>query len=100
MNQEAVRRISRALLGNGYALEISVAIATSTVPTVHARELARRLGIPDNLCASVLKRFVEAGILLRMERPRGQQQQEYERMPSSYWELCRGLLEDIRVLEP
>jgi len=90
-----VRRISKALFGNGYALEIAAAIASWQSPTVHARELARELAVPDNLVHPVLRRLVEAGILVRLPRPRGQQYQEFERMPSLYWELCRQLFEEV-----
>lgn len=88
-----VRRISKALLGNAYVLEVSAAIAGVADGRFYAREIANRLQVPDNLVAPVLKRLEDGGLLKR--GPKTGAYQEFERFPSVFWELCRKLLDEL-----
>jgi predicted transcriptional regulator len=99
MSHPEVRRISKLLLGSRYRLEVAAAIAGADPGVVHVREVAADLGLTDNLVRLEFQHFEEAGVLLRLERPQGQQRQYFERMPSAYWELVRVLAEDAERSE-
>lgn len=88
-----VRGISKALLGNAYLLEVSAAIAGVADGMFYAREIASRLQVADSLVAPALKRLEHAGLLKR--RPKTGAYQEFERIPSVFWQLCRQLLEEV-----
>lgn len=95
-NPEEVRKLSKRLFGNRYRLEIAAAIAEAEPSVVYARALAEQLQAPANLVGEELHTLAEAELLVLLPRPRGQQQQEYQRMASSYWELARRLLDELK----
>lgn len=64
-----IREYSRLVFGNRYALEVYTAIAR-TDGDFYVRELARRLGIADNLVKPVVERLEQADLLKRMPRQR------------------------------
>jgi hypothetical protein len=94
MSQQERRRISKVLLGSRYRLEVAVAIAEADPGIVHVRQVAADLGLTDNLVKLEFRHFEEGGVLLRLDRPQGEQRQYFERMPSTYWELVRLLAEE------
>lgn len=42
-----------------------------------------------------LETLAQAGIIVRLPRPRGQRIQEYERLPSEYWGAARSVLAEV-----
>jgi predicted signal transduction protein with EAL and GGDEF domain len=95
-NQEEVRKLSKRLFGNRYRLEVAAAIADAEPSVVYARALAEQLQAPANLVGEELHTLADVGLLVLLPRPRGQQQQEFERMPSSYWQLARDFVAELR----
>ncbi len=88
-----VRKVSKALLGNAYLLEVSVAISGVSDGLFYARELAQRLHLTDNLVTPALKRLENGGLLKR--RPKTGNYQEFERVPSVFWRLSQDLLDEL-----
>jgi hypothetical protein len=95
MATQELRRISKALFGSRYRLEVAAAVAAAEPNVVYVHGLGERLGLADNLVRLEIGHFEEAGLLIRLPRPPGQQHQHYERMPSSYWHLARLLLDEL-----
>ncbi len=96
MQPDQVRERSKILLGSLYRLEVAAAIAEANPGVVHTRGLADQLGLSDNLVRAEILHFEKAGLLLRLPRPKGQQQQDFERMPSVYWQMSLMLLDELR----
>jgi hypothetical protein len=97
MNVGRVREVSKILLGSSYRLEVAVAVARAEPGVVHLRGLASQLDLVDSLVRVELGHFERAGLLMRLPKPRGQQQQDYERLPSAFWDLSRALLAEVRA---
>ncbi len=93
MVRSEVRRVSKALLGNAYLLEVSAAISGVPDGLFYTRELAQRLQLTDNLVAPALKRLEDGGLLKR--RPKSGSYQEFERVPSVFWRLSQELLKEV-----
>jgi hypothetical protein len=96
MQPDQVRERSKVLLGSLYRLEVAAAIAKADLGVVHIRGLADQLGLSDGLVRAEILHFEKAGLLLRLPRPKGQQQQDFERMPSVFWRMSRMLLDELR----
>lgn len=79
------------MFGNSYRLELLAAINATQGP-FHARELAARMDVADNLVITQLKRLVALGLLTRHVRG---PQVMYTRSPSALWaaaeEVCAEL---------
>jgi hypothetical protein len=96
MQSDQVRETSKTLLGSLYRLEVAAAIAQAEPGVVHIRGVADQLRLTDSLVRAEIIHFEKAGLLLRLPKPRGQQQQDFERGPSVYWEMSQMLLEELR----
>lgn len=94
-----IRATSKLLFGNSIRLEVAAAIAASDPGITHATVLAQKLSLPVNVVREELLRLTEAGLLMRLPRPRGQQHQEYERLPDSYWTFAREYLRELQGQE-
>ncbi|WP_329070326.1 hypothetical protein [Amycolatopsis sp. NBC_01480] len=76
MSDETVRTRSSAVFGNRYVADVVAAIvglAAEPEIGVTVRMIAQRAGLTDNLVRPVVKRLVEAGLLVPHQqlRPRG-----------------------------
>jgi hypothetical protein len=96
MKPDQVRERSKTLLGSLYRLEVAAAIAQADPGVVHTRGLADQLGLTDSLVRVEIIHFEKAGLLLRLPKPKGQQQQDFERMPSVFWQMSQMLLDELR----
>jgi len=96
MQLDQVRERSKILLGSLYRLEVAAAIANADPGVVHIRGLADQLRLSDGLVRAEMLHFEKAGLLLRLPRPKGQQQQDFERMPSIFWRMSQILLDELR----
>lgn len=92
---EEARKVSKALFGSRYRLEVAAAVAAWNTELLYAREVARALGLSDNLVQIELRRFEAGGLLFRLDRVAGQQQQYFQRLDSDYWDLCVRLLRQL-----
>jgi len=97
MDTGRAREVSKILLGSSYRLEVAVAVAQAEPGVVHLRGLASQLELVDSLVRVELGHFERAGLLMRLPKPKGQQQQDYERLPSAFWDLSRALLAELRA---
>src|SRR2546421_8218138 len=94
----AIRELSKVLFGSAYRLEAAAAIAQAEPGIVSVPQIADDLKLSASQIGVVrveFDHFVEAGILLKLPRPRGQRVQEYERLPTSYWALARAFYADV-----
>lgn len=94
VNREGIRSRSKAMFGNKYRLEVAAAVGDSG-GVLYARDIARILGVSDNLVFAVLKQFEEAGMLQDLGRVEGQQQHYYARADSFFWDACSRLLVEL-----
>jgi|SRR6266496_2484157 predicted transcriptional regulator len=100
MESNRVRENSKILLGSSYRLEVAAAVAQAEPGVVHVRGLADQLALKDNLVSLEIGHFERAGLLVRLPKPKGQQQQDYERMPSVFWEMSRALHQELGLTSP
>ena len=98
MEIEAIREVSKRVLGNRYRLEVADAIAGQEPGIFHARLLADRLRLPDTKVRDELVKFAEAGLIQQLPKIRGQQ--DYRREDSVYWTFARELLTELRTRRP
>ena len=98
-----IREFSKALFGSRFRLEAAAAIARAEPGVVSAADVAEGLGLKASqygVARLELDHFAKAGLVVALARPAGQRIQEYERLPSVYWELCRELWsEQVRMSE-
>jgi hypothetical protein len=99
VDERDLRRLSKAMFGNSYRLEIAAAIAAAPTELVHAHELSAALVIPSNLVSKQLKDFVAAGVLDDVDQIEGQRYRYFRRLHSPYWTLCWDLLGALRASE-
>lgn len=82
---------SKALFGNSYRLEVFEAAAQLAEP-FSPRDVARRVGVADNLVATQLRQLCAAGLLVPHRAARGSR---YERQPSVLWQLAPSLVDEL-----
>ena len=94
------RRISKILFGTTYRLEVAAVVARAEPGIVSVGSVLEQVDVPGEN-ASVIRKELEAlakvDLLVRLPRPRGQRVQEYERFPNEYWQVARGMLEDLEA---
>jgi DNA-binding transcriptional ArsR family regulator len=95
MNQDGIRQRSKELLGNMYRLEVAEAIAHAAGDAVTTLSVHEETGIRYARVQEELRRLKGAGILKAQPSPPGQPV-EYKAEPTSYWELCKRLLDELR----
>ncbi len=98
MQMEELREFSKKLYGGSYRLEVAARIAAAEPGIVTAPDLTADLSLPAENYTVVrleLEKLAQIGLLLRLPKPRGQRIQEYERMPSEFWEASRKVLEEV-----
>jgi len=92
---EEALRVSRLLFGNQDRLLVAAAVAEAEAGSIYARNIAEQLGITDNRVAPQLASLERAGLLVRLPRVGGERRVYYERVASSFWELCASLTAEI-----
>lgn len=92
---DQVRLKSKLLFGGTYRIEVAAAVAAADPGVVTVGGIVEALELPAELYTTVraeLEILAKAELLMRLPRPRGQRVQEYERMPSAYWDASRQLI--------
>lgn len=98
MESDPVRELSRVLFGGAqYRLEVGAALRSDELTNI--KELAEQLGDPPGTASvnTELKRLEEAGLLIRLPRVGSDRRVHLRARSSSYWELCRELVEFART---
>lgn len=98
MNTAEARRLSKALFGNVYRLEIAAAVGSAKTEIVTAKDLATDLGVPPNLVGKQLKDFVTAGVMADVPKVEGQRSRYFRRLDNPYWNLAAQLLASWRTV--
>ncbi len=96
MDQEQIRRLSKALLGNAYRLEIADAVSRAQTELVTAQGLSTDLQIPHNLVSKQLKDFVLAGVMSDVPPVEGMRYRYFRRLSDPYWSSAQVLLAEWR----
>ena len=86
MNVTDLRRISKGIFGNSYALEVLDAIATWKAGAFTQTELARLTGIGSGQVRLVIARLERAGLVERAERSKQEQPFRRAGLPSKVWD--------------
>lgn len=95
MQVEEVRRRSTQLFGNMYRLEVVDAILLAAGESVTASSVHEETGIKYPRVQEELKRLTDAGVLRQKPARRGQPV-EYKAEPTTYFELCKSVLGELR----
>jgi hypothetical protein len=92
--RERLRALSKSLFGAQFRAEIAAFIAEGE-PPFWARQVASRLGVPENKVSSELSRFASDGLLVAISVADWDRRKLYERNPgtSMYWRGAYELLE-------
>jgi hypothetical protein len=93
--QQATREYSELMFRSRYRIEIAQAISRSDPPIVYVKGLAEMTGLPDNRVHKEVHCLERLKLLVRLPRPRGQQLQEYQVVPSPFWEFVCELAAEI-----
>jgi hypothetical protein len=98
--RDTVRELSKSLLGAQFRAEVAAYIGTAE-PPFWARDMAKRLDIPENKVAAELSRFCERNLLAAMSGSDWDRRTLYERAPrsESYWAAGAELLRRAAVDE-
>ncbi len=88
-------RVSRLLFGNQDRLLVTAAVAAAEPGSIYARSIAEQIGITDNRVVPQLGSLEAAGLLVRLPKVGGERRVYYERVQSSFWELCSNLIAEI-----
>jgi DNA-binding MarR family transcriptional regulator len=91
-----VREISKPLFGNAYRLEL-LAMIGDFDGAFYARQIARQMGVADNLVTSQLGRLCELGLL---EKQPASPHVIYTRLPSHIWGMAKQLRLEIDGAAP
>ena len=94
-----VERLSKLLFGSSLRLPVAGTIAGSDLGVLNVGELVEALNLPAERYTAVrseLEHFADAGLLMRLPRPKGQRIQEYERLESAYWSMASQVLDEVR----
>lgn len=95
MNEEEVRRFSKAVFGNRHRLEVLAAIANSEQP-FYVQQLAVDTGIPASTIAPIVDELAE--LAPSLPRTARNAPRHRERVEHPIWDLAADLLR--RVQEP
>lgn len=93
VSEAEVRAISHELLGNAYLLDVAAAIAEFSDGLFHQQLICRKLTLNTSAVRPALQRLERGGLIKR--RPRTGLEQEFEAIPSVYWELCTRLRNEV-----
>jgi len=99
--RDALRQVSKSLLGNRLRLEVGAAIAESQDGLLYGREVARLLDVADNQALSELRHFTAAGLVDELPMLADQKRRYFRRRyseDSSLWPRWLGLFEEIADL--
>jgi DNA-binding MarR family transcriptional regulator len=94
------KAISHALLGNRHKLDVLAAIAEAPPGEwVFARALADASGVRENQVGPILRRLVEAGVLVQVSFSAGGGQPIlYERHGDAFWSAVTDLVDALSAL--
>jgi hypothetical protein len=91
------RQYSREMFRSDYRIEVGCAIVTTDPPIVFVGGLAEVTGIKDNRVQKEVKALERLGLLTALPRPRGQQTQEYQVVPSAFWAFLGALAGELEA---
>jgi DNA-binding MarR family transcriptional regulator len=92
---EETLRMSRQLFGNQDRLVVAAAVAGAEPGTIYAHSLAEQLGMTDNRVGPQLGNLEAAGLLVRLPKVGGERRVYFERVDSTFWNLCAEFVEEI-----
>ncbi|ORV88627.1 hypothetical protein [Mycolicibacterium iranicum] len=101
MDDEALRSVSRGLLGNKHKLEVLAAIAEAFAEgaqDVYPRMISKMVGdAADKQVNEIFTQLRNGGLLVRVEDKTDQQKHRYRARETSAWEAARTLVEELRA---
>jgi DNA-binding IclR family transcriptional regulator len=97
MTSEEVRRVSSALFGHRYRLELLGALATADDGGVCVKELATARGVASSVFYPPLRSLVDIGLARRMPRGPADRRVFYARTRAQAWTGLRQMVQDLEV---
>ena len=89
--------MSKVPFGNSHRVEIAAAVGQAISELVTAHELARALGISDNLVGAQLKSFVLSGIMDDVPGVEGQRSRYFRRLEDPSWDVSLRMIDHWRI---
>jgi hypothetical protein len=101
---QELERLSKLLFGSALRLPVAGVIARARTEAVSVGQVVERLDLSAarySAARAELEKFADAGLLVRVTRPRKQRVQEYRRVESQYWRHAKAVADEFeRALSP
>jgi hypothetical protein len=93
-----LERLSKLLFGSALRLPVASVIARARTDAVSVGQVVERLDLPAarySAARAELEKFADAGLLVRVTRPRKQRVQEYRRLDGQYWRAAKAVADEF-----